>query len=191
MLTVLPQRVLDEEFLNIIKKYGQKKQIYFITHFNHPREITPEAIAAIQALQRIGAALKNQTVLLRGANDSPTILTDLMNTLNMHGVVPYYIFQCRPVLGVKKQFQVPFAEAVKIIDETRLRLPGPAKQFRYALSHVTGKIEIIGMVGENKMLFKYHQAKKAEDNAKLFTADVSGEKAWLTEEDVKDGPLFF
>lgn len=187
MLTVLPQRIMDEEFLDIIKKYNEVKQIYVITHFDHPREITSEAICAINKLKSIGVALKNQTVLLRGVNDSPEVMTELMDKLNMCGISPYYIFQCRPVLGVKKQFQVPFDEAVGIIDETKRRLSGPAKQFRYALSHVTGKIEIIGMVSKDKMLFKYNQAKYSEDNARMFVADISNNKAWLTEEDVKNG----
>lgn len=87
-------------------------------------------------------------------------------------------------MGVKKQFQVPFTEGLQIVNETRRRLSGPAKQFRYALSHDTGKIEIIGMLDEHKMLFKYHQAKNyKDDDARIFTVDVSDGKAWLDTED--------
>ncbi len=185
MLSVMPNRVLNSNILQIFEKYNKIKQIYLITHFNHPNEISEDAIKAVDALKKVGVALKNQTVLLRGINDDATVMATLMNKLNAIGIVPYYIFQCRPVSGVKKQFQVPFEEGYKIIDKTRALLPGPAKQFRYALSHETGKIEVIGAVGEHKMLFKYHQPKHSEDNARIFIADVSDGKAWLTAEDVK------
>lgn len=185
MLSVLPQRLMDEEFLRLMEDYNRRKQIYIITHFDHPREISPEALEAVEKLKKVGVAFKNQTVLLRGVNDNPTVMAELMNRLTTCGISSYYIFQCRPVLGVKKQFQVPFIEGNRIINETRKLLSGPAKQFRYALSHVTGKIEIIGMVDQKYMLFKYHQAKHVSDNSRILTVDVSDGKAWLDEEDVK------
>lgn len=55
---------------------------------------------------RIGI-IKNQTVLLKGINEDPSVLGNLLKGLTQCGVVPYYIFQCRPVTGVKGQFQVP------------------------------------------------------------------------------------
>ncbi|MBQ8325020.1 MAG: KamA family radical SAM protein [Clostridia bacterium] len=186
MLSVLPQRLMDPELLEIFNEFSQKKGLYIVTHFEHPREITPDAIEAIDLLKRQGGvALKNQTVLLRGVNDSPTVLAELMTKLTVCGISPYYVFQCRPVSGVKKQFQVPLAEGYKIVDEAKKHMSGLAKQFRFGMSHATGKIEIIGMLEGEKMLFKYHEAKNLEDNARIFTADVSNGKAWLTEEDVK------
>ncbi len=184
MLAVLPQRLMDPELLSIFHEFS--KPIYIITHFDHPREISEETIEAIEILKRSGVGLKNQTVLMRGINDKPEIMVELMNRLVECGISSYYVFQCRPVLGVKKQFQVPFIEGSKIIDETRRRLSGPAKQFRYILSHVTGKIEIIGMIDKDRMLFKYHQAKNEKDNARIFVVNISGEKTWLTEEEVKN-----
>jgi len=87
----------------VLERYTQKKQIYLVTQFNHPNELTTQAHAAIRALLRCGIVVKNQTVLLRGVNDSPEVLGALLKKLTAFGVVPYYVFQCRPVTGVKNQ----------------------------------------------------------------------------------------
>ena len=106
---VMPQRISEDlQLLEILKKYSKKKQIYIVTQFNHPNEVTEESKKAIKMLQKIGIVVKNQTVLLKGVNDDSHVLGSLLKKLTSIGVVPYYIFQCRPVKGVKGQFQVPF-----------------------------------------------------------------------------------
>lgn len=177
---VLPQRITeDEELLEILNRYGKKKQIMVVTQFNHPRELTREARNAVERLRGIGCVVRNQTVLLKGVNDNAAVMAELMNRMTAFGIIPYYIFQCRPVAGVKNQFQVPFLQGVRIIDEARLSMNGQAKSARYALSHVTGKIEILGLDEEGKMLFKYHQAKYARDNARMFRMKLEEDQAWL------------
>lgn len=105
---VLPMRIYDDpELLALLKTYTQKKQIYVVTQFNHPNEITHEARKAIKALLDSGIVVKNQTVLLKGVNDNSQTLGLLLKDLTRCGVIPYYIFQCRPVSGVKNQFQLP------------------------------------------------------------------------------------
>ena len=177
---VLPARIYeDEELLALLKKYSRKKHLYVVTQFNHPRELTDEARRAIDVLGECGLQVKNQTVLLRGVNDDPKTLAELMRGLTRFGIAPYYVFQCRPVSGVGTQFQVPLREGCRIVDEAKNMLCGPAKCFRYAMSHETGKIEILGSAGGNDMLFKYHQAKYKEDASRIFTASVSDGQAWL------------
>ena len=125
---VLPSRIYgDDELLDILEHYSKIKQIYVITHFNHPNEITKESNMAVEALRNIGIVVRNQTVLLKGINDNSETLAALMKGLVEIGANPYYIFQCRPVSGVKNQFQVPFVEAVDIIDEARSKISGKAK----------------------------------------------------------------
>ncbi len=179
---VLPQRITeDEELLDILKRYCQKKQIIIVTQYNHPRELTPESKKAVAMLRGIGCAVRNQTVLLHGVNDNPGVMAELMNGMVSCGILPYYIFQCRPVAGVKNQFQVPFLQGIRIVDEARLYMNGQAKGARYALSHVTGKIEIIGVDDDGQMIFKYHQAKYARDNARIFRIKLEETQAWLGE----------
>lgn len=138
---VLPQRIYeDKELLDILEQNCKKKQIYIITQFNHPNEITPKAMLAIKKLRETGAIIKNQTVLLKEINDSPEIIADLLSRLTAYGVIPYYIFQCRPVRGVLNHFQVPLKKGYQVIEQAKAMQNGQGKCIRYVLSHPTGKI---------------------------------------------------
>ena len=177
---VLPSRITeDDELLDILKRYAAKKRIFFVTQFNHPREITKEARLAIRRLGSCGIIVNNQTVLLKGVNDDAETLSQLMDGLTLSAVVPYYVFQCRPVAAVKAQFQVPFLQAIDIVEGAKARLNGIAKRFKYAMSHPSGKIEIVGKVGENMMVFKYHQPKYDKDAGRIFAMNVTPDQCWL------------
>lgn len=179
---VFPDRILkDHELLRMLSAYATKKQTYIVTQFNHPHEITEQSIAACEAFRKGGVPVMNQTVLLAGVNDSPDTLKKLFNCLTAHGITPYYLFQCRPVKGVKSYFSVPLLKAAEIVDETRAGLSGPAKRFRFSMSHVTGKIEIIGKTRNNKLILKQHQAKNNDDLNNLFAVDVGEEDTWLND----------
>lgn len=177
-----PQRICeDEELLALFARYAGRKPLYLVTQFNHPREITPQSVAAVRAFQERGVQVRNQTVLLRGVNDSAEALGLLLRRLTQIEVVPYYVFQCRPVTGVKGRFQVPFREGARIVDEAKAMQNGIGKSVRYAMSHPRGKIEILGETEPGLMLFKFHQNKDPADSARIFTAAVTRESAWLDE----------
>ena len=188
----LPQRITsDSELVELLAKYAYRKQLYVVTQFNHAAEITPESTAAVQTLLRVGVPVRNQTVLLRGVNDRSDTLVDLMDGLVAIGVMPYYLFQCRPVTGVKSRFQVPLREGVRIVNEAQANLNGLAKSFRFMMSHETGKIEILGCMNDAAsegavgvdasadMLFKYHQARDRSNLGKVFTRALPADACWL------------
>jgi len=180
---VFPQRIYsDNEFIEIMKKYSKLKTVYLVTQFNHPRELTQEAIKATDLMRQAGIPVLNQTVLLSGVNADADTLTALFNGLVANGITPYYLFQCRPVKGVKGFFSIPLLDAIKIVDETRARLSGLAKRFRFSMSHIKGKIEIIGKTKKNRLILKQHQAKDNDDLNKLFTVKVSKNSRWLPDD---------
>ena len=150
-----------------------------VTQFNHPRELTEEARRAVRALAERGVLVRNQTVLLRGVNDSGEVLGDLLSGLTRWGVVPYYIFQCRPVTGVHSRFQVPLNEGIRIVDEAKSRQNGFGKAVRYAMSHPLGKIEIFCRMPGGETVFKFHQSKYPENAARVFTANLASTDTWL------------
>src|SRR5579859_1160787 len=84
----LPERVTPE-FCEMVKKYHP---VYMNTHFNHPSELTPAAVAALGRLADAGVPLGCQTVLLRGVNDDATTMKELMHALMKARVRPYYIY---------------------------------------------------------------------------------------------------
>jgi lysine 2,3-aminomutase len=107
---VLPQRV-DDELCSMLSKYGP---IWLNTHFNHPNEITPEAVAAVDRLVRAGVPVNNQSVLLRGVNDSIPVQLKLCRDLLRAKVRPYYLFQCDEVQGTE-HMRTPVETGLKII----------------------------------------------------------------------------
>ena len=176
----LPVRVSDDqELLDILTKHNERKKLYVVTQFDHPREITPQASAAIAALLTCGIPIRNQTVLLKGINDCAETLSTLFGGLISIGVEPYYVFQCRPVTGVKNTFQVPLQKAYEIVEQAKATQSGLSKALRYCMSHVTGKIEILGALEDNVMLFKYHEAKDRNQLGKIFVQAISPDQSWL------------
>jgi lysine 2,3-aminomutase len=93
---LLPQRITPE-FCQMLEKYHP---IWLNTHFNHPKEITPEAAQACDRLLRHGVVVQNQTVLLKGINDDLETMRSLFTGLLKIRVRPYYLYHCDNVTGV-------------------------------------------------------------------------------------------
>ena len=183
----LPQRIIeDDEFREIIAKHNREdSRIYFVVHYNHVREVTGEAITALRMLGEIGVILRNQTVLTKGVNDNPEAIRDLFNKLSNVGVTPYYMFQCRPVQG-GKYFQVPLKEGYRIFEEAKKGMSGLAKTAKYIMSHTSGKVAIVG-IEDNRIFFKYHQAKNPNDIGKFFSLPLKEDAYWL--DDLLEEPV--
>ncbi len=92
----LPQRLFDDEVIEIL---GASDKIWIQTHFNHPREVTPEAARACARLRMAGMPINNHAVLLKGVNDSLATQKELCRALLRIKVRPYYLFHCDPVTG--------------------------------------------------------------------------------------------
>lgn len=174
-----PSRFNDKGLLEIMAKYSQPdRRVHVVTQFNHPKEITRQSIKAVHNLVRSGIVVSSQTVLLRGVNDSPGTLAELQNKLVGIGVNPYYVFQCRPVKRVKHCFQVPICRGIEIVEGAKARCNGHSKRFRYIMSHKTGKVEILGIMGD-EIYFKYHQAKDRKNLGRIFKRKVDEKAGWL------------
>jgi lysine 2,3-aminomutase len=108
---VLPQRI-DHELCSMLSRYSP---IWLNTHFNHHHEITPEAAAACDRLLRSGVPVNNQSVLLRGVNDSVAEQMRLCHGLLRIKVRPYYLFQCDEVQGTE-HLRTPVEVGISIIE---------------------------------------------------------------------------
>jgi lysine 2,3-aminomutase len=111
----LPQRLDDDELLSVLA--GSDK-IWIQTHFNHPREVTPEARRACDRLRLRGMPLNNHAVLLKGVNDTLATQRALCRALLRIKVRPYYLFHCDPVTGAG-HFRTPVWKGVEIIEGLR------------------------------------------------------------------------
>ncbi len=118
---VMPQRITPE-LCNMLKKYHP---IWLNTHFNHSKEITPEAIKACNMLADAGIPLGNQSVLLRGINDCVHTMKTLVHDLVKMRVRPYYIYQCDLSMGIE-HFRTPVSKGIEIIEGLRGHTSGYA-----------------------------------------------------------------
>ena len=155
-----------------------------MTQFNHPRELTPQALRAIALLQGSGVLLANQTPLIRGVNDDADVISELFNRLSYSGITPYYLFQCRPTRG-NRCFSVPLEEGYGIFEDAKKTMSGLAKRARYVMSHTSGKVEVLGL-DEDSIYLKYHQARDPEDMGRFFSAPRAAEALWLDSLELED-----
>jgi lysine 2,3-aminomutase len=116
----LPQRLDDPELLDLLAASGK---IWIQTHFNHPREVTPEARRACDRLRLRGMPINNHAVLLKGVNDSLPIQRELCRALLRIKVRPYYLFHCDPVTGAG-HFRTPVWKGIEIIEGLRGHISG-------------------------------------------------------------------
>jgi lysine 2,3-aminomutase len=110
----LPQRITPD-LVEMLRHYHP---LWMNVHVNHPKEITPEVEVALARLADAGIPLGCQSVLLRGVNDCPNVMKDLVQKLVRNRVRPYYIYQCDLVHGAG-HFRTPVAAGIEIIEALR------------------------------------------------------------------------
>jgi len=117
---VLPARI-DAEFIDWIGRIELSKVV--VIHANHSREFDTDVDRALRHLREADCVLLNQSVLLRGVNDSAQALVELSRRLLRGGVVPYYLHALDPVAGAA-HFAVEDSRAIELCDQLRTSLPG-------------------------------------------------------------------
>lgn len=108
----LPSRI-DDEFCEILRSFPA---IWLNTQFNHPQEVTEQSKTACRKIQLAGVPINNQSVLLKGINDSPEIIIKLCQKLQEIKVRPYYLFQCDRVEGTE-HFWTSIKTGLNIIEK--------------------------------------------------------------------------
>jgi lysine 2,3-aminomutase len=117
----LPMRITRE----LVRRLRRHHPLWVMTHFNHPKELTRQSLAACARLVDAGFPVMNQTVLLRGVNDSAATLEALFRGLVRARVRPYYLLQADPVRGTA-HLRTPLATGIAIMGQLQGRLSGIA-----------------------------------------------------------------
>jgi lysine 2,3-aminomutase len=124
----------------MLRKYHP---LYLNTHFEHPRELTPQAVKALTRLADAGIPLGNQSVLLKGVNDDPALFLELNRRLLACRVRPYYIYQADLVEGTE-HFRTPVETGLEVIRGLRGHTSGLAvPQFVIDAPGGGGKIPLL------------------------------------------------
>jgi KamA family protein len=175
-----PWRILDDEQLQAaLRQYSlPQRRIYLMGHFDHPRELTPEAMTGLECFQRNGVVCVNQCPLIGGVNDDPAVLAELFERLAHAGCTPYYVFQGRPVAG-NRPFAVPIVQGFRIVEQARSAVDGLSARARFILSHDSGKLEVLA-VDDRAVYMRYHRAAgRAVPPGRLLVFRRDDQAEWL------------
>jgi lysine 2,3-aminomutase len=156
----LPERITPE-FCEMVKKYHP---VYMNTHFDHPSELTPAAVAALGRLADAGVPLGCQTVLLRGVNDDAVIMKELMQKLMKARVRPYYIYMADQVAG-GEHFRTTVEKGLEIVKALRGWTSGLAvPHFVIDAPGGGGKVpllpEYVEEINEDEVVFRNYEGKR-------------------------------
>jgi len=174
-----PHRILtDEELLETFQEFSTaKRRIYLMCHFDHPRELTDVAVRGINAAIRAGVICVNQCPLIKGVNDDPNVLAEMYEKLSFIGCPPYYLFQGRPTAG-NEPYEVPLVRGWKIFQEAISQGSGLARRARYAMSHESGKVEVLA-IDDRFIYLRYHQAKDPANLGRFMVCHRDDNAYWL------------
>jgi len=150
---VIPMRI-TRELCRMLKRY---RPLWFNTQFNSPAEITPDAARACHRLQEAGIPVSNQSVLLKGVNDSQDVMLQLLNGLQKISVRPYYLFHCEPVKGCG-HFRTGVKSGLNMMENIRRLTSGLSlPQYVMDLPGSTGKLPLNVLSGALKNDLRKHQ----------------------------------
>jgi lysine 2,3-aminomutase len=116
---VMPMKILTDTawtqaIIDIVEAGRNKgKDVVLHTHFNSANEITAITRDAMDLLFREGITVRNQSVLLRGVNDSPDDMIHLIRKLSYMNVQPYYVYQHDMVSGME-ELRTRIADTVEL-----------------------------------------------------------------------------
>jgi lysine 2,3-aminomutase len=130
----LPQRI-DKSLTDMLRKYHP---LYMNIQFNHPDEITSQAEAACAILADAGIQIGSQTVLLKGVNDDPDVMMNLMQRLLQIRVKPYYLHHADAVEGTR-HFRTSIETGLEIMRHLRGRLSGMGVPQYYSAGVCAGR----------------------------------------------------
>lgn len=150
---VLPMRITP----NLCRILKRHRPLWFNTQFNHPLEITQDAAQACRWIQEAGIPVSNQSVLLKGVNDSPEVMKSLLDGLQKISVRPYYLFHCEPVRGCG-HFRTNLRTGLDLMEKLRKSCSGLAlPQYVADLPGREGKVPLLALSPSIKNDLQKHQ----------------------------------
>ncbi|MFG2085062.1 MULTISPECIES: KamA family radical SAM protein [unclassified Spirillospora] len=187
-LAYWPQKfVTDPDADDMLRLFEQVvesgKNLAFMAHFTHPRELEPLMVTeACRRIRDTGAIIRTQAPLIRTINDRAADWESMWRTQTRMGLIPYYMFVERDT-GPQDYFAVPLAEAYGIFRDAYKNVSGLARTVRGpSMSATPGKVCVDGVVdlaGEKAFALHLIQCRDAELVGKPFYAKYDPNAVWL------------
>jgi len=187
-LSYWPYRFLTDDdssqMINLFKKIVDSgKNLAYQAHFNHPRELSTEAVKqAIEKIRSTGAQIRTQSPVLRNINDKPETWMELWRKQVDLGLIPYYMFIARDT-GAKAYFELPLEKCWKIFRRAYRRVSGLCRTVRGpSMSDHAGKIQVLGVSevkGEKVFVLRFIQGRNPKWVHKPFFAQYDPKATWF------------
>lgn len=175
-LVTMPQRITESLVRELARfQIPGKREVVIITHFEHPYEITPQSMAAVQKFRRNGMEIYNQLVFTY-YNSRKFEACFLRQQLRLIGVTPYYTFNAKGKAETS-DFRVPIArlmqeqkEEARLMpgtvrtDEIVFNVPGLGKNYLKASQHH----DIISITPDGRRVYEFHPWEKKLALAKTY-----------------------
>jgi KamA family protein len=161
------------------------KNLAFMAHFSHPREMAPAAVAeAVRRIRDTGAVIRTQAPLIRSINDDPGTWARMWREQQTMGMIPYYMFIERDT-GPQDYFAVPLTRAYEIFRDAYSQVSGLCRTVRGpSMSATPGKVCVDGVTevgGQRVFVLHFIQARDPEIVGRPFFAHYDPHAAWLTD----------
>jgi KamA family protein len=194
-LTYWPHRFIDDsdtaDLLDILKRViDTGYSVKLMVHINHYYELcNSKVIKAIRNLQKIGVVIYAQSPILKGINDTPSVLTRMWKKQVQLGIVPYYMYVLRDTTGTRESFYVSLSNGLKVFKEAYSKVSGLAKTVRGpVLSCNFGKIRISGTLSLDKVKYfvlEFVQCTCSEMVGVNLLVKYNEHDTWIDEENIK------
>ena len=174
------------ELLDLFKKVSDSgKQIALMAHFNHPVELSTEAVQeAIKLVRDSGTKIRTQSPIMKNINDSGETWAEMWRLQASLGCIPYYMFMARDT-GAKEYFEVSVEKAYEKFRQAYSEVSGVARTARGpVMSAAPGKVHIVGIseVGDEKIfVLQFLQARNPDWVKRPFFAKYDPKASWLTD----------
>lgn len=174
----------SDQLLELFAKVtASGKNLSFQAHFNHPTELSTDAVLqAIKKIKSTGAQIRTQSPLLRHINDDPQVWAQMWRKQVDLGCIPYYMFVARDT-GAKKYFELPLEKCWNIFRRAYRRVSGVCRTVRGpSMSDHAGKIQVMGISevqGKKVFVLRFLQGRNPKWVDIPFFAEYDPKATWF------------
>lgn len=161
------------------------KNLTIQAHFNHPTELSTEAVQnAIHRIRNTGAQIRTQSPLLKHINDSADLWVDFWRKQVDLSCIPYYMFIARDT-GAKHYFEMPLEKCWDIFRKAYSQVSGICRTVRGpSMSDAPGKIQVLGVAeikGEKVFVLRFIQGRNPKWVDIPFFAAYDPKATWFSD----------
>lgn len=174
----------SDQLLDLFAKViASGKNISFQAHFNHPRELSTDAVKqAIERIKKTGVQIRTQSPLLKHINDDPALWAQMWRKQVDLGCIPYYMFVARDT-GAKQYFEIPLEKCWNIFRRAYRQVSGICRTVRGpSMSDHAGKIQVLGISevqGKKVFVLRFLQGRNPKWADIPFFAEYDPKATWF------------